>query len=150
MTGSPAALIDDHLLLHVLLHDEPVDIGQGDARLFTTGLWHHRLCRALTVPAVTGTLSRSIGGVDAAVAAAAIGAITALPEDIGLLSMRTLAWPMATLLADGARLNLLSLEALAAAILLDAEIYLASVDANPTLIDAAMEHDVAVWLIDIS
>ena len=44
---------------------------------------------------------------------------------------------MAELLSGGLRLNLLSLEAIAAARVLDAEIRLADVDRNEALIDAA-------------
>lgn len=54
-----------------------------------------------------------------------------------MVSLRTLGWPMAELLSGGLRLNLLSLEAIAAARFLDAEMCLAAVDRNEALIDAA-------------
>ena len=54
-----------------------------------------------------------------------------------MVSLRTLGWPMAELLSGGLRLNLLSLEAIAAARVLDAEICLADADLNGALIDAA-------------
>jgi hypothetical protein len=55
---------------------------------------------------------------------------------------------MAQLLADGARLNLMSLEALAAARDLDAEICLAEVDVDQQLVDAARARGVEVRFVD--
>ena len=108
-------IVDDHLLLQILLNGEPPDLRAPGARIFTTGLWYHRLCRAVSIPDVTGAMSRRLGRADPVVAASATRAITTLPETIGLVSLRELAWPMAQLLQDGVRLNLMSLEALAAA-----------------------------------
>ncbi len=54
-----------------------------------------------------------------------------------MVSLRTLGWPMAELLSGGLRLNLLSLEAIAAARAIDAEICLAPADHNKALTDAA-------------
>ena len=67
-----------------------------------------------------------------------------LPESIGLISMRTLAWPMADLLASGVRLNLLSLEALAAAEHAKAALCLAADDDNAPLRAAAERRGVEV------
>ena len=130
-------VVDDHLLLRVLLDEEPPELRPPGARLFTTGLWYHRLCRAVANPAVTGPLSRMLGGADTVVAASAARAITSLPETIGLLSLRELAWPMARLLDEGVRLNLMSLEALAAAEHQVAELCLATADEHPHLLAAA-------------
>jgi len=94
-------------------------------------------------------MSRSLGDVEPAVAAATVGAAVSLPEWVGLSSLRTLAWPMARLVADGARLNLMSLEALAAARQLGAELCLAPADDNPTLVGAAARHDVALRFVAI-
>ncbi|CAN5770063.1 hypothetical protein BH24ACT3_BH24ACT3_01000 [soil metagenome] len=113
----------------------------------TTGLWYHRLSRALTNPAITGSMSRSLGHTDRGLGVAAVRAATALPETIGLISLRELAWPMAQLLDGGVRLNLMSLEALAAAEHLDAEICLAAADENPPLLAAASERGVPTRLI---
>jgi len=68
---STELLVDDHLLLRVLLDDEPPDLRPKPAGLHTTGLWYHRLCRALADRTVVGALSRSLGGVDAGHAAVA-------------------------------------------------------------------------------
>lgn len=141
-------VVDDHLLLRVLLGDEPPELRPGGGRVVTTGLSYHRLCRALAVPAVVAALSRSLGSVSADVGAAVLRAVTSLPESVGLVSLRELAWPMALLLGDGARLNLMSLEALAAAELLDAELCLATVDDNRPLRRAAEARGRTVRLVD--
>jgi hypothetical protein len=140
-------VVDDHLLLRVLLDDEPLDLRRRHGRLWTTGLWYHRLCRALADTSVTGTLSKSLGDLDPTLAAGVVGAVTTLPDTIGLASLRLLAWPMAQLLADGARLNLMSLEAVAAAQHLGAEICLAEDDVNPQIVEAAAARDVVVRIV---
>ncbi len=140
-------LIADHLLLRLLLDDEPVDLRQRNGRLVTTGLWYHRLCRALSISTVSGAMSRMLGSADPILGARAVAAMTELPDDIGLASLRDLAWPMAHLLDVGVRLNLMSLEALAAAEWYDAEICLAVADANPQLIAAASLRGVPLRLV---
>ena len=131
-------VVDDHLLLEILLKREPDELRRPGAQIFTTGLWYHRLCRAVGNHAVTGALSRTLGRADPVVAASAVRAVTTLPEAIGLLSLRELAWPMARLLEGGVRLNLMSLEALAAAEFQGAELCLAAGDENPQLLAAAV------------
>ena len=130
-------LVDDHLLLRLLLDDEPPSLRPAGAAITTTGLWYHRLCRALADDAVRGSMSRQLGTVDNAVAADVLAAVVELPATVELVSLRTLGWPMGELVHAGARLNLLSLEALAAAKHLDAEICLAAIDDNPPLQAAA-------------
>lgn len=130
-------VVDDHLLLRILLNEEPHDLRRPGVQVFTTGLWYHRLCRAVGTHAVTGTLSVLLGRAGPVVAKAAVRSVTALPDTIGLLSLRDLAWPMARLLDGGVRLNLMSLEALAAAEHQGAELCLAAIDENPQLLAAA-------------
>lgn len=89
-------------------------------------------------------MSRRLGDVDASIAAEAIAAVIDLPDTIELLSLRSLGWPMAGLVHDGARLNLLSLEALAAARHLSAEICLAELDDNEPLRSVARRFGVPV------
>ncbi|MBF6557162.1 MAG: hypothetical protein IVW52_13525 [Acidimicrobiales bacterium] len=141
-------VVDDHLLLRVLLDDEPAGLRPRGARLVTTGLWYHRLCRAVSNPRVAGALSRRLSGAGPSIGAAVVRAVTGLPETVGLVSLRELAWPMARLLDDGIRLNLLSLEALAAAEQLDAELCLASIDQNPRLLAAAGARGTPIRLVD--
>ena len=141
---STPLLIDDHLLLRILLDDEPVELRPGGAQIATTGLWYHRLCRALADQAVVGSMSRRLGNLDSRSAADTIASVIDLPDTIALQSLRTLAWPMAELVHAGARLNLMSLEALAAALRLGAEICLADVDDNEPLRSAAQRFGVSL------
>lgn len=141
-------LIDDHLLLRVLLGNEPLAVRAGD-RVATTGLWYHRLCRALSNDAIAGSLSRQLGGVDEHVAASVIDAVTELPTHVDVLSLRTLGWPMAQLVASGHRLNLLALEAIAAAKRLSAEIWLSPASADSPLRSAAEREAVPVRIVDL-
>ena len=134
-------VVDDHLLLAILLDDEPADLRPRGARVYTTGLWYHRLCRALTDRAVRGVFSERLGAADDAIAARVIEAVTSLPDTIDLVSLRDLAWPMARLAAEGVRLNLMSLEALAAAEHLGAELCMAPADENPQLLAAAQSRE---------
>jgi hypothetical protein len=141
-------LVDDHLLLRVLLDDEPSTLRPARAAIATTGLWYHRLCRALADEAVLGSMSRRLGAVDDAVAGAVLRTVIDLPDTIELVSLRTLGWPMGELLRAGAHLNLLSLEALAAARHLDADLCLAAADANEPLQVAATRFDVVVRTVN--
>lgn len=140
-------VVDDHLLLRILLDDEPHELRPGGGRVFTTGLWYHRLCRSVGDRSVVGVFSRALGLADPPVAAAAIEAVIQLPSSIDLLSLRELAWPMARLVDEGVRLNLMSLEALAAAEYLGAELCLTVADENPPLSRAAQGRTTAVRLL---
>jgi hypothetical protein len=73
-----------------------------------------------------------------------LGTVIDLPDTIQLISLRSLAWPMGELVHAGARLNLLSLEALAAARQLSADVCLAEADNNAPLRSAAAEFGVTV------
>ena len=145
MTGN--LVIDDHVLLRVLLQDEPPELRPDGAMIATTGLWYHRLCRALSDKTVVGSISRRLGLMEDAVAADLIREVIELPDAIELISLRSLGWRMAELIQGGARLNLMSLEALAAAHHLGAEICLADVDTNQPLVASSRESGVAVRLV---
>lgn len=123
------------------------DLRATGAHLSTTGLWYHRLGRALADGTVVGSLSRMLGGPEPAVAALALRSVVSLPDTIGLVSLRDLARPMARHLADGTRRNSMSLEALAAAEHLGASICLAVDDENPPLVAAAAARGVATRVI---
>jgi hypothetical protein len=142
----PNLLVDDDILLRILLGRKPTEL-DADGDLFTTGLWYHRLSRAVARPAHRGAFTRRIDGATPETASLAIRSIIELPASIGLISLRDLGWPMATLVAEGARLNLLSLEALSAARELDATIWLSRRGANPGLIDAAESIGRAVRIL---
>lgn len=75
---------------------------------------------------------------------ATLAAVIDLPDTVELVSLRTLGWPMAQLVHARGRLNLLSLEALAAARHLTADICLAEQDNNEPLRVAATDLGIAV------
>lgn len=146
MTAAPL-LLDDHLLLRQLLDDPPRSLARRRGPRHTTGLWYHRLCRAVLTSPVLGTMSSRLAGAPPELAVLATRAAVDLPADLGLVSLRDLAWPMAELLQAGARLKLSSLEALAAAEHLGATICLADVDANRPLMAAAGARGVRFLLV---
>lgn len=142
-------LVDDHILLRMLLGEEPRELRPDGGIVATTGLWYHRLCRALADQAVVGSMSRRLGDVSPEVAADVIATVIELPSSIELVSLRALGWPMGELIRDGTRLNLLSLEALAAARFLDAEICCAQANDNEPLMEAARTYAIPIRSIRI-
>jgi hypothetical protein len=66
-------------------------------------------------------LSRALGDLTAPQQARVVASIERLPENVGLLSLRDLV-PVMTALDVGRRLNLLTAEAIAAALVLDATV----------------------------
>lgn len=144
------SILDDLLLLGTLYQRGPAELALAGRTTWTTGSWYHRLCRALVANPLRGVLSRRLEALDPVITSRGVAAIVELPPEIGMLSMRDLGWPMAELLRSGTRLNLLSLEALAAAEHLGAEICLAARDRNRPLLDAARARGVPVRFITVS
>ena len=121
-------LIDDQLLSAVLRGASPPD---PDAEVFTTGYWYVRLCRAVLGAADrTGILSRPFAALPHAARTRATQGLLELPNSVGLLSLRTLA-PAIGQLRQRHELNILGMEALAAATELRAEVHLSA--ASPRL-----------------
>ena len=118
------ALIDDQVLGAALRGSTPRELRRFD--IATTGYWYVRLCGA-----VLGTLERP--GLMSApfhelpldLRERAVAAVLELPEEIGLISLRELA-PDIGQLRRRHSLNVLGMEALAAAIRLDAEVVLSA------------------------
>jgi hypothetical protein len=131
-------IIDDHVLMSCLALTEPQEVRRARrrGRLFTSGLWYHRLCRALGASRTAGVLSTRLAGLPAADAGRLLGSLRHLPEAVRMVSLRDLGWPMAALLREH-RLNLLHLEAVAAAQMLEATICVWEGDEAPQLRAAA-------------
>jgi hypothetical protein len=127
-------LVDDQALSRIFRGDLVVS-----DRVYTTGLWYVRLCQAVVAAnrPSTGQLSAPIAALPEPARAAAIAAVLALPDHIGLLSLRELGPTIATL-RERHQLNLLSIEALAAAKRLSATVLLTT--ASPRL-EAALEQE---------
>lgn len=124
-------IVDDDLLLDILAGTAPTELKTD---IYTTGCWYYRLARAIHSSAVSGTLSRSFGQLDAGQQTKVLDALDELPSGVGLVSFRFLV-PIMHQLDPSFRLNLLSAEALAAALLLDASIRVTT--PNPMLAKAA-------------
>lgn len=116
-------VIDDRLLLAALSGTAPADITTALDRgeVFTTGSWYYRLGRAVTAGSGSGGLSGRFQALEEPVRRRVVGALEELPDQIGLLSLRTLV-PVMQALAVSRPLNFLNAEALGAALLLGATI----------------------------
>lgn len=143
-------LLDDRLLLDRLLGNESVPLRRllRGKRVATTGLWYYRLCHAIRSDLVIGALSGPFAAAPVDVRARASAALVRLPDNIELTSLRDLVPTMADLISVH-RLNVLSLEALAAARHLEADIALATGSENPALMDAASAEGLRLHTVAI-
>lgn len=137
-------VIDDHLLRDVLTGERAPDLDVEASALATTGLWLFRLTSSLANPEVVGKLSAPVAALPPDQQQRFRAQLIALPEEVEVLHLRHLAWPMATLQQrhrrGGRRLSAVMLEALAAAQSLHAAIAVSRHDVGPNL-RAAAEHD---------
>jgi hypothetical protein len=116
-------LIDDRLLVAHLLGAEPGLVDHGS--LHTTTYWYYRACRA-AVAGAAGQLSGPFRALPPAEQETAVQAMLRLPERIGLPDARRLAPEMVGVHRRHTMLNLLNVEAAAAARLLSAKVLLSS------------------------
>lgn len=114
-------LVDDRVLAGLLQGEAPPEPGQP---VYTTGCWYVRLCQAALSSTVRGTLSGSFAELPPKLVPRALHSLLELPEEIGLVSLRTLAPLIGQLRSRHRQLNLLSIEALAAAVHLNTQVYL--------------------------
>ncbi len=131
------ALLDDGHLSAVL---RGIGLADLDGReLFTTGCWYVRLCQAvLGGRRASGTLCGPFASLPDSLRSRATAAVMQLPNDIGLVSLRQLA-PVIGQLRQDHSLNVLGMEALAAASYLRADVFLKT--ESPKLQAAlALEH----------
>lgn len=114
-------LVDDQRLGTILRGLPPP---APDAAVFTTGYWYVRLCQAvLTATAQAGRLSGPFLDLPEPTRSRAIDALLALPDEIGLVSLRELGPAIGHLRARH-QLNILGMEVLAAATHLGAQVHL--------------------------
>jgi hypothetical protein len=145
-------IVDDHLLRDILTNERPADLGGlADDGVATTGLWLFRLCSSFADPRVIGKLSAPVAGLPDELQAQFRSQLIALPSDIGVVSMRELAWPMAELQArhreGGRTLSGAMVEALAAAHHLGTGIAVAATDVGPDLRAAAEADGIAFHVL---
>ena len=116
-------LVDDQLLSNILRGGPPPE---RRAALFTTGYWYVRLCQAvLGATERTGALSGPFAALPTPERERATQALLELPETVGLVSLRDLG-PRIGRLRQRHDLNILGMEALAAAVHLEADVYLSA------------------------
>ena len=142
-------VVDDALLLAVLTGQSfgplaPLMAEAARGELFTTGSWYWRLARALANPG-TGALSRVLVTMSDEEQRQAETALRELPDEIGLLSLRRLVPVMRAL---PGQLNLLTAEAVAAAVVLNARIVVTT--DSPLLAQAARSAGVTVEVITLA
>jgi len=137
-------VIDDHLLRDVLTAERPYDLGGLATILATTGLWLFRLSSSWAAPEIAGKLSAPVAALPLEQQDRFRSQLMALPDDIEVLHLRQLAWPMAQLQhrhrIQGRPLSAAMAEALGAAQALGAAIAVSHHDVGPNL-KAAAEHD---------
>lgn len=137
-------VIDDHLLRDILTGNRPRDLNGIATSLATTGLWLFRLSSAWAAPEVVGKLTAPVATLPASQQELFRARLVALPDEVEVLPLRQLAWPMALLQhrhrSEGRPLSAAMAEALAAAQALGGAIAVSSQDVGPNL-KAAAEHD---------
>jgi hypothetical protein len=137
------ALIDDQLLSQVLRKRTPRIL--SSKTLYTSGYWYVRLCQAaLNAQHRMGVLSRPFAELPIPLRDRVINTVLELPDEIGLVSLRELGPAIARLRHDH-QLNILSIEALAAAIHLDAHVYISA--PSPLLESALSQQHIKVKIL---
>jgi hypothetical protein len=137
------ALIDDQILGQVLRRRAPRVLASKS--LYTTGYWYVRLCQAvLTAQDRTGSLSRPFAELPAPLRDRAIRTVLELPDEIGIVSLRELGPSIARLRQDH-QLNILTIEALAAAVHLDAPVYISA--PSPLLANALSQQHIKLRIL---
>ncbi|MGH9223835.1 MAG: hypothetical protein ACRD2W_08650 [Acidimicrobiales bacterium] len=119
-------LVDDQLL-GVTLRGEPLPAPlDPDATICTTGYWYVRFCQAaLGAAERSGVLSGPFAALAPDRREKALAAVLELPDRIGLASLRELG-PVTAGLRSRHQLNILGIEALAAAVHLEATVALSA------------------------
>lgn len=137
-------VVDDHLLRDVLTGDRPADLGGIATSLATTGLWLFRLSSAWAAAGASGKLTAPVAALPPDQQELFRARLVALPDEIEVLPLRRLAWPMALMQqrhrSGGLPLSAAMAEALAAAQALGRVLAVSRRDVGPNL-KAAAERD---------
>lgn len=136
MARLSAVLLDDRLLIEELLVG--IDRRRRRLELYTTTYWYYRACRA-AVASGGGHLSGPFVDLAQPEQERAILSLLELRDDVGLPDPRSIVPVMAEIARRHPQLNLLNLEAVAAARILLAEVWLSPPAASgvlPGVLDA--------------
>lgn len=139
MPAPPAVILDDRLLIEELL----VGLRARPTRPHTTTYWYYRACRA-AVPWSQRPSLRAFDRLTGALQASAVASLLRLPDHIGLPEPRRTVPAMVDLARRHPKLNLLNLEAAAAARSLDAAIWL-SPDGAAGVLAPVLEAEGIAW-----
>jgi len=131
-------VLDDRLLIEELL----VGLDERGAQLHTTSYWYYRACRA-AVAGAGGHLSGPFRDLPHVEQQRAIASMLQLPEEIGLPQPRHVVPIMVTVAGRHPRLNVLNLEAVAAARWLRATVWLSPEGASGVLPDVLDAEELA-------
>jgi hypothetical protein len=136
-----AVLLDDRLLIEELL----VGVHRGRRRLalHTTAYWYYRVCRA-AVAGGGGHLSGPFADLPVPEQERAILSLLELRDDVGLADPRSVVPAMAEIARRHPQLNVLNLEAVGAARVLGAEVWLSPPAASGVL-PAVLEAEGLRW-----
>jgi hypothetical protein len=126
-----SVLIDDRLLVAHLTGARVLP-SRATATLHTTTYWYFRACRAAVLGG-SGQLSGPFSQLEPDDQARAITAMLSLPEDVGLPDARPLVPAMVEVSSHHPRLNLMNIEATAAALVLGARVLLSPAAAKGVL-----------------
>lgn len=141
MAAATPVILDDRLLIEELL----VGLVEGDHGfdLYTTTYWYYRACRA-AVAGAGGHLSGPFQELTAAEQGRAVLSLLELRDDIGLPAPRRTVPFMVGIAQRHPRLNLLNVEAVAAADVLGATIWL-SEEASAGVLPPVLDHEGIAW-----
>jgi hypothetical protein len=141
MPAEAVVLLDDRLLVEELL----VGLRTGRRRptLFTTSYWYYRACRA-AVAGAGGQLSGPFEQLPPLEQERAILSLLELREDLGLPDPRRTVPVMGEIARRHPHLNLLNVEATAAALVLSAEVWL-SERAAEGLLPGVLDTEGVPW-----
>lgn len=139
-----AVVLDDRLLIEDLLMG--LDLS---GEIYTTSYWYYRACRA-AVAGAGGHLSGPFEQLDESHQAAAIRSLLDLREQVQLPDPRTTVPKMAELSERHPKLNLLNLEAVAAAVNLGATALLSPPSAEGVLPGVLDAEQVAWTVVELS
>lgn len=131
-------VLDDRLLIEELL----IGLDRRGAQLHTTAYWYYRACRA-AVAGAGGHLSGPFRDLPADGQRRAIASMLQLPEEIGLPQPRHVVPLMVAAAGRHPKLNMLNLEAVAAAQFLQATVWLSLEGASGVLPDVLAAEKIA-------
>jgi hypothetical protein len=143
LATSNGVLLDDRLLIALMIGAR-VRL-PSRASISTTAYWYYRACRAAVLGG-TGQLSGPFQDLAPTEQAAAIEALLQLPEEVGLPDTRVLVPEMVRVHRRHNHLNLLNLEAAAAAIILAARVFL-SPRAAEGILPGVLDAEGITWRV---